>query len=286
MLKISIIVLMIFSLISCTLKSNKNLFEDSSHYAVNSSVETPSINPSGTHTPDPRDFGKAEVSPSPPVYLVPSPVGAPPERLEGVQDYWYLDPLRGWAIVAPFPGASKTLYRTVDGGKTWEIVRDRLPYESLRTMWMDEQNGWLLGQFWKGKKKALVYYRTSDGGRSWVEKKYPSTSLEKLLDNPESSIQSECVWNIDSQNFFLTVAVEYGELKNLFLYHSSDAERTWSQPQRADIGQGPRAAGRFGDIEWDFSNTSEWILRRGSDVWVSADAGRHWKHFADSEPPQ
>ena len=70
-----------------------------------------------------------------------------------------------WDISGPGPGGTVTLYRTTDGGRTWQRaqVRLELPAGSAGTIQLaftDVTHGWLIA--------AGTTWHTADGGRSWA----------------------------------------------------------------------------------------------------------------------
>ena len=70
-----------------------------------------------------------------------------------------------WGISGPGPGGTLTLYRTTDGGRTWQRARVRLELPagsaaSIQLAFTDATHGWLVapGATW----------HTTDGGRAWT----------------------------------------------------------------------------------------------------------------------
>jgi photosystem II stability/assembly factor-like uncharacterized protein len=77
------------------------------------------------------------------------------------------DPRTGfaWAISGPGAGGTVTLYRTTDGGRTWQRARVRLELSAssaaaIELAFTDATHGWLVA--------AAAAWHTADGGRTWT----------------------------------------------------------------------------------------------------------------------
>lgn len=67
----------------------------------------------------------------------------------------------------------RQLYKTVDGGSSWQRVAEPLPGGAGQGVFMSEQEGYLAG---------TALYHTTDGGRSWqVEHPLPATDVYTAL---------------------------------------------------------------------------------------------------------
>jgi photosystem II stability/assembly factor-like uncharacterized protein len=83
----------------------------------------------------------------------------------------FIDTWRGWAVTISPPTHA---YRTRDGGVTWQQLGhiydpmwDDLHPAALS--FVDSLNGWAFGSMFYRGISAEVIYRTSDGGKSWVQ---------------------------------------------------------------------------------------------------------------------
>ncbi len=83
----------------------------------------------------------------------------------------FIDTLRGWAVTISPPTHA---YRTRDGGVTWQQLGhiydpmwDDLHPTALA--FVDSLNGWAFGSMFYRGISAEAIYRTSDGGKSWVQ---------------------------------------------------------------------------------------------------------------------
>jgi len=92
----------------------------------------------------------------------------------------FSDELHGW-IATGGPEGPGAIYRTVDGGKTWDEV-DRRGFDAyghrfFSVYFLDPLNGWACGEYGDGEDGVL--WITRDGGESWEvwEAGVPSTGL-------------------------------------------------------------------------------------------------------------
>ena len=75
-------------------------------------------------------------------------------------DVFFIDTLKGFVLGKKF-GAGFSIYRTIDGGETWQPTAF---YESSlsRIKFVDKNTGWVIGAYGD-------IYNTSNGGDSWTE---------------------------------------------------------------------------------------------------------------------
>jgi photosystem II stability/assembly factor-like uncharacterized protein len=73
-----------------------------------------------------------------------------PDALHGANDVFFVDSLHGWITLW-----SNRIYRTSDGGHTWEFMSQLDGYNGGDMKWYDTLRGYV-GQSW-----------TTDGGRTW-----------------------------------------------------------------------------------------------------------------------
>lgn len=112
---------------------------------------------------------------------------APLELNEGMGDYrspsdlGFFDDQRGWVLVHLGVGMSHdyvALFTTADGGKTWQRMVDPdsqsalMPCYKSGVAFTSPTTGWISGDC-PGLLPKLFFYRTSDGGATWVETTLP-----------------------------------------------------------------------------------------------------------------
>ena len=170
------------------------------------------------------------------------------------------------------------VYRTVDGGKTWE----RVLYKDENTgavqvtidpnnlniiyadMWAGRQGPWENGA-WNGEESGL--FKSIDGGTTW----------KKLITGLPSTEQGLgrigfCIAPSNSNRLYATVdAGKFGGI-----YRSDDAGESW-----VNTNTDERFWGRgsdFAEVKVDPTN-ADIVYTAGVVVWKSVDAGKTWAAF-------
>ncbi len=188
---------------------------------------------------------------------------------------------RVFAAVLGHPYGANTergIYRTVDGGKTWERVlykdentgavqvtidpkNSNIIYSDL---WAGRQGPWENGE-WNGAESGL--YKSTDGGTTWnqLTKGLPSTKqgLGRI---------GFCIAPTNTNRLYATVdAGEYGGI-----YKSDDAGDSWML-----INKDERLWGRgddFAEVKADPLN-ADIVYTAGVVVWKSVDGAKTWSGF-------
>jgi len=176
------------------------------------------------------------------------------------------------------PNDERGVYRTTNGGKTWE----RVLYKDENTgaiqvvidpnnsniiyadMWAGRQGPWENGA-WNGKESGL--FKSSDGGNTWKK-------LTTGLPTPEQGLGriGFCIAPSNSNRLYATVdAGKFGGI-----YRSDDAGETWT-----NINADERYWGRgsdFAEVKTDPKN-ADIVYTADVVTWKSTDAGKTWSAF-------
>ncbi|NJD23453.1 MAG: glycoside hydrolase [Melioribacter sp.] len=176
------------------------------------------------------------------------------------------------------PNTERGVFRTLDGGKSWE----RVLYKDENTgaiqvtidpnnsnnifadLWAGRQGPWENGE-WKGTESGL--FKSTDGGSTWkkLTKGLPTTSqgLGRI---------GFCIAPSNSNRMYATVdAGKYGGI-----YRSDDAGESWS-----NINSDGRLWGRgddFAEVKVDPFNP-DIVYSADIVVWKSVDGGKTWSGF-------
>ena len=188
---------------------------------------------------------------------------------------------RVFAAVLGHPyGANTTrgIYRTTDGGKSWQqvlyvdentggvqvVIDPNNPNIVYADLWAGRQGPWENGE-WNGKSSGL--YKSTDGGNTW-----------KPLTNGLPTTQQGlgrigfCIAPTNSNRLYATVdAGEYGGI-----YRSDDAGESWKK-----LNSDERFWGRgddFAEIKADPKN-ADIVYTADVVVWKSTDGGHTWNAF-------
>jgi photosystem II stability/assembly factor-like uncharacterized protein len=170
------------------------------------------------------------------------------------------------------------VYRTVDGGKTWE----RVLYKDENTgavqvaidpnnaniiyadMWAGRQGPWENGA-WNGKESGL--FKSTDGGTTWKKLTTGLPTTEQGLGRI-----GFCIAPSNSNRLYATVdAGKYGGI-----YRSDDAGESWT-----NINADERLWGRgsdFAEVKADPTN-ADIVYTADVVTWKSMDAGKTWSAF-------
>ncbi len=176
------------------------------------------------------------------------------------------------------PNTERGVYRTTDGGSTWEkvlykdentgAIQVTIDPKNSNTiyadLWAGRQGPWENGA-WNGAASGL--FKSTDGGNTWkkLEKGLPTTAqgLGRI---------GFCIAPSDPNRLYATVdAGEYGGV-----YRSDDAGETWSK-STAD-GRFWGRGSDFAEVKVDPKN-ADIVYTANVVVWRSADGGRTWKDF-------
>ena len=143
-------------------------------------------------------------------------------------DTFFLDNDHAW-VQKPDPENypnSGTLYRTSDGGRTWE--NQVVPFSRGDLNFVDAENGWTMADLGVGAgSNAVAVFQTTDGGASW-EKTYTNDPNESSASDtlPLGGIKSDLVPLDANQAWVTGMVYAPGEV---YLYRTVDRGRSWQQ---------------------------------------------------------
>ncbi len=170
------------------------------------------------------------------------------------------------------------VYRTIDGGKTWErvlykdentgaiqvTIDPNNPNIVYADMWAGRQGPWENGA-WNGSESGL--FKSTDGGNSWKKLTAGLPTIEQGL-----SRIGFCIAPSNSNRLYATVdAGKYGGI-----YRSDDAGESW---QLMDADQRLWSRGTdFAEIKADPKN-ADIVYSANVVTWKSVDGGKTWTAF-------
>ena len=176
------------------------------------------------------------------------------------------------------PNKERGVYRSLDGGKTWENVlyKDentgaiQVSFDPNNSnilyadMWAGRQGPWENGQ-WNGTESGM--FKSTDGGNTWKK-------LTKGLPTPQQGLGriGFCIAPSNSSRLYATVdAGRFGGI-----YRSDDAGESWT-----NINSDGRFWGRgsdFAEIKADPKN-ADIVYSANVVTWKSIDGGKTWTGF-------
>ena len=176
------------------------------------------------------------------------------------------------------PNEERGVYRSLDGGKTWE----RILYKDENTgaiqvtidpnnsnivfadMWAGRQGPWENGA-WNGKESGL--FKSTDGGTTWKK-------ITKGLPTTEQGLGriGFCIAPSDSKRMYATVDAgrEGG------IYRSDDAGESWTRMQTDNRYWG--RASDFAEVKADPKN-ADIVYSANVVTWKSTDGGKTFNAF-------
>lgn len=176
------------------------------------------------------------------------------------------------------PNTERGVYRTTDGGTTWQrvlykdentgaiqvAIDPKDPNIVYADLWAGRQGPWENGE-WNGDESGL--YKSTDGGDTWKQ-------LSKGLPTTKMGLGriGFCVAPTNTNRLYATVdAGEYGGI-----YRSDDAGESWTQMNKDE-----RFWGRgddFAEVKVDPKN-ADIVYTADVAVWKSVDGAKTWNDF-------
>lgn len=196
------------------------------------------------------------------------------------------DPLTWYA-----GAASGGIWKTSDGGTTWQPIFDNQPVSSIGTLAVAPSNTSIV---WAGTGEPHIrshismgwgVFKSTDAGRTWTRKGLENTGrISRIVVNPTNP-------NIV---FVASQGHGYSPQKERGIYRSTDGGDTWQQVLFVDENTGAS------DIVMDpndpqvlFAGMWEWGIKTwgresggpGSGIFVSRDGGTTWKRLVGNGLP-
>jgi photosystem II stability/assembly factor-like uncharacterized protein len=209
--------------------------------------------------------------------VTPIPVRGPEVRVDRTQPLMF-SPLDGHTLYY----AANRLYRTTDGGMTWQTVSPDLAREAgavpasvgeLRRKGAEAQRGVIYalglspldrGRLWAGTDDGFVWL-SADGGGNWSNVTPPELIPWSKVTQIEAS-------HFDVDTAYVSVSRMRIDDLRPYIYRTHDRGRTW-QPIIA--GLPPDAA--VNAVREDPQRRGLLFAATESAVWVSFDDGDHWQ---------
>ncbi|HET9210656.1 MAG TPA: hypothetical protein VFR03_09670 [Thermoanaerobaculia bacterium] len=179
-------------------------------------------------------------------------------------------------------GAAGGVWKTVNGGTTWEPVFDDQPALSIGAIAVFQANPEIV---WVGTGEGDIHvsassgdgvYRSLDGGRTWSHLGLGGTEhIARIVLHPTNP---EVAW-------VAALGPSYRESPERGVYKTEDGGRTWTKvlyvdakTGAADLAIDPRNPGKLYAAMWEHRRWP-WFFRSGgpgSGLHVSLDGGRTW----------
>jgi len=200
-------------------------------------------------------------------------------------DGFFRNPQQAW-VLAPDtgdPSVGDRLYRTADGGLTWDS--NSVPFRDGRLAFVDDRNGWVMAGLGAGAgSMGVAVFKTSDGGLTWEQVFTNDPNLEDSSDSlPLGGIKMSFT-PLNSQTAWIG-GVIYAP-GTFYFYRTSDGGKTWA-PQTLP----PAPGSDTGEIAISqgptFFSPTEAVLPvriAGENVqtaiYVTKDGGENWEFIS------
>jgi photosystem II stability/assembly factor-like uncharacterized protein len=172
---------------------------------------------------------------------------------------------------------SQALYRSEDGGATWQPVTNDLPPGQFTALAVDDAGGDILvGLLGAAADQRSPLWRSSDGGLHWAPLSLPVTSPPA-----DGLIIHQIARSADGRYLFLGATA--GDASTIsYVYRSGDDGRTWTTYEVLRNDQQP------GDMLADLiphpaRGDRLFITTYAGDVLISEDAGQNWRSVAQRQ---
>ena len=194
------------------------------------------------------------VTPAPADQQPPPPPESGRRRRRGsgrsIASVYFLDAAHAWAV-----GSAGSIYRTADGGETWERqLGEQQPNNFREVLFYDEKNGWIAGD-------SGVLWETQDGGQTWET--IPSRTRQRLIGVHFASLEPKWGWAMQRDGTVL---------------YTTDGD-TWTAgdtPERPPFMDGD-PPGDFSLNDVAFGKFSEgWAVGQFGDIIHNKDGGPTW----------
>lgn len=194
----------------------------------------------------------------------------------------FLSAGQAWVLMpdAGDPLGSGVLYRTRDGGGSWESLP--VPFGSADLTFLGESEGWAMAGLGMGAgSMGVAIYRTGDGGVTWEQVYTNDPNLTNAsADLPLSGIKNDLTL-LDTQTAWVS-GVTYAP-ETFYFFKTDDGGRTWAQqplPQppatlgaEISIDEGPTfLSAQEGFLSVRFSGESSKTA-----FYVTHDGGQTWE---------
>jgi photosystem II stability/assembly factor-like uncharacterized protein len=198
------------------------------------------------------------------------------DRIDAIDDVAFVDPRHGWVAAYNCGAAAVYLYRTSDGGRSWQSLGKPASHSCgggpTFLSFVDDRHGWMEPVSPNGPVGVLL--QTTDGGRTWAQ----------LASGPPGQVRPPALPCLAPISFVSISTGWMGRCEGGGVFSTVDGGRRWSRvairiPGRSDARFDlPRFIGGAGVVAATLGTRppTESGRTRAVVFSVSSDSGRTW----------
>lgn len=208
-------------------------------------------------------------------------------------DVYFVNEKTGWIA-----GSGGTLLETLDGGKTWEILKKFTDDNIKKVHFFDEKNGWLLCErniYNRGGNSSSYLLKTTNGGIDWEKTEFTGAGrgrVTKVLFNQYGSgmafgeggafysiLQTEAEWkkNPSPTRYLLLDGVLQNEFNGVVvgaggtILFTEDGGANWHPANLFGVN-----SGKFNSVFF-INQKSGWTVGNEGKVFQTVSGGKTWR---------
>jgi len=141
--------------------------------------------------------------------------------------YYFLDLDHGWVVSGdPSNPSAGTLYRTQDGGATWQSNAINFSFGNL--VFVSPSNGWMMSSLDVGVgSNAVAILQTIDGGQTWKQTYANDPTQPNAASTLPHGGLKDGITAVDMKNAWVGGVVYAPGV--VYLYQTQDGGQTWKQ---------------------------------------------------------
>ncbi|MCZ2127096.1 MAG: hypothetical protein LC099_04895 [Anaerolineales bacterium] len=207
-----------------------------------------------------------------------TPLDAPADAYSVLTDF--LDAKAAWALYPSADGSpdNGTLYRTSDGGATWNSFS--APFSEGDLEFLDAKNGWMMANLGVGAgSMGVAIFQTRDGGETWTRTYANDPNVEGASDSLPLGGLKNFIRPVNMDTAWVGGVIYM--TGRVYLYRTDDGGANWAE-QPIILSQ-EAAGGEVGALDLTFfaPSTGMLVLRSSGDVlltevYISQNGGATW----------
>lgn len=192
----------------------------------------------------------------------------------------FLDEKNAWALYADadvYPNGG-TLYRTTDGGETWDSFS--VPFSEGDLEFIDAKNGWMMASLGVGAgSMGVSIFQTQDGGETWTRAYTNDHTFDDAGDSLPLGGLKNFIYPLDMETAWVGGVIYMAG--RVYLYRTDDGGATWAE--QPVILSSEAAGGELSALDLTFFSPTTGLLTLRSlgdvlrtEIYLTQDGGKTW----------